>query len=341
MSQQFQIPTSLTLHGPQDLLVEIPALIGFQPEESVVLLLTAGKFVQCVMRVDLEGDLGEIAIRGISIATRAKADAVTLIIYTNASDREALHEDVTRALGLFTEHGVRVHDALLVARERFWSFLCDDPGCCPPEGLEIPGRTPVLEAERVAHGELRVLPTRSEVEQIYRPRPSDAPSASAMAAASFVLEGRTPVQHAELAFEALTTLCALEEDNGNADVDQDLDESLRGVLLHALDVTHTRDYVLGKAALTWADLGPASRCLTRTAITAPEDRRPRVAAAAAALIAAQGGSPVAFWSMIELAEDQSLAHLLASGVEAGFPPHEMRAVLADAFPQVQELLTAS
>ena len=57
MSQQFPT-TTLTLHGPQDLLIEIPALIGFHPEESVVLLLTADKAVQCVVRVDLEGDLG-------------------------------------------------------------------------------------------------------------------------------------------------------------------------------------------------------------------------------------------------------------------------------------------
>jgi hypothetical protein len=81
--------------------------------------------------------------------------------------------------------------------------------------------------------------------------------------------------------------------------------------------------------------------LIRTAITAPVDLRPRIAATAAALLAADGSNPVALWAMVDLAEDESLAALVRAGVEQGLPPDLVRGTFAEALPMVRERIATS
>jgi hypothetical protein len=88
-----------------------------------------------------------------------------VVVYTEAAHplgdlpRRALVEELERAFPM------PVRDAVLVTAERLWSYLCDDPRCCPPEGRrrdpDSPG-TVAVAAANALHG-TAVLPSREAV----------------------------------------------------------------------------------------------------------------------------------------------------------------------------------
>ncbi len=70
-------------------------------------------------------------------------------------------------------------DALYVTRERYWSYLCRDRGCCPPEGLRVADAqsSPVAAAYVLAG--LAPLPDRESLAA--RVHPVDAELVAAVA----------------------------------------------------------------------------------------------------------------------------------------------------------------
>jgi hypothetical protein len=61
--------------------------------------------------------------------------------------------------------GDLVVDAFLVAGDRLWSYLCDDPRCCPPEGIRLDPQSPGALALAAAYALAGkgVLPDREAV----------------------------------------------------------------------------------------------------------------------------------------------------------------------------------
>ena len=56
--------------------------------------------------------------------------------------------------------GITVRDLLRVEDGRYWSYVCQDPGCCPPEGVAFDGPAHPAAAALTAAG-LDVLPGRA------------------------------------------------------------------------------------------------------------------------------------------------------------------------------------
>lgn len=54
--------------------------------------------------------------------------------------------------GCWTPTTSTSHDALPLDLGGWWSYLRDDPSCCPPQGTPIPDGTTDLEAERIGAG---------------------------------------------------------------------------------------------------------------------------------------------------------------------------------------------
>ncbi len=185
-------PPALRLRGPTDLLVAVPYLLGFVPEQSlVVVALDDSNEVALVARVDLPdldraaGDIGlagDIGQRIGAVAARAGGSTAVAVVYPAASrpetsaagdcDDDDLWREFAAAVDTsFAAQSVDLIDCLVVVQRKWWSLLCTDAACCPGGGRDLPAAgTTEAEARAVLAG-LNVLPTRADLSRQLAPAP--------------------------------------------------------------------------------------------------------------------------------------------------------------------------
>ena len=137
--------TIVRLSSPADILGVVPLRIGFHPTESIVVVCLHGPRRRdgLVMRLDLPPKGHDLAVaRDLSSkAAHVKATAAVLVCYTEQATksrglpRQGLIDALRQRL---TAHGIEVIEALLVHNGRWWSYVCNDPSCCPPSGTRLP-----------------------------------------------------------------------------------------------------------------------------------------------------------------------------------------------------------
>jgi hypothetical protein len=148
-------PPRLRLSGPQQLLAALPYLLGVELRDSVVAVgLVRGPRgadeVGFRLRADLAPLVGgaqppeELA----SLAAQHCEEGVILVLYVEGEPSGAgapCEELADRLVRSFGAERVEVRDALAVQGGRWWSYLCRDAECCPPEGRPVPaaGDSPV------------------------------------------------------------------------------------------------------------------------------------------------------------------------------------------------------
>lgn len=160
------LPKVIRLNELGDIVAAVPFLLGFEPVESLVVVSMTGprERLSFSMRVDLPADEHNDDVARIVGQRMAHADAasVMVFVYTDADHvdgqlpRQELVEELIRRCS------VAVRDAVLVTRDRIWSYVCVDAGCCPAEGRprnpSAPG-TVAVAAANALHGNV-VLPSR-------------------------------------------------------------------------------------------------------------------------------------------------------------------------------------
>lgn len=149
-----------------DLLATTPFVFGFHPDDSLVALAFSSDEMICAVRYDLPRgvamkDLFDAAMQLIEILRGQAPETVSLIAYVDEEER-ARH-----ALGLFsrrlTAADFRVLHEIRVTDGRYWSYLCSDVECCPPEGRPCPPPHSVKAAEATFDGAV-ALPSRRHLE---------------------------------------------------------------------------------------------------------------------------------------------------------------------------------
>ena len=148
-------PPRLRLSGPEQLLQALPYLLGVELRESVVVVgLARGSRGADEVGFQARADLGPLADGDESpeqlaalVAPHCDRGVIVVLYADGGSDglgppRAELAERLVAAL---RAEGVEVRDALAVCGARWWSFLCQDRGCCPPAGWPLPeaGDSPV------------------------------------------------------------------------------------------------------------------------------------------------------------------------------------------------------
>jgi len=320
--------SSVVLRSPGSLAAALPGLVGFTPEQSLVVVYLKEGQVEVTMRVDLPGDLGEAAEHVAQTGARVGAGEAVLIVCCARGEDALPHAEGVAAVSVACrEAGTAVKDALLVDDGRYWSYLCASPTCCPPEGTLIPEDTSGLVVETVGAGRLAPAVTRAELVDRYRARPDLAPSLSARTQAEGI--GELPL--GERALQAWDAVRHLASPRG---CDDEVEVILRTQVQTAVQDVRVRDYILTRVALAEAGTDALVDVVVRCALTSPVDLRPRIAGAAAALLAACGGSSIAVECLLDLACGESLADLVAVSVRSAVPPHILRGVFGEAFPQV-------
>jgi hypothetical protein len=169
------------LRTPEDLIRAVPYLLRFHPAESLVLIgLTEHRLV-ATARITLTDiatpedltDPGPLATT-LTAMRHGGAVAVSAILYTDhpAAGARLPYAAVVAALdALAGNRGLRLSDALLTRRDRWWSYYCESPACCPPEGRPVLAEVTAWEAAMVAHG---VAPVGSRDELAARLAPADS-----------------------------------------------------------------------------------------------------------------------------------------------------------------------
>lgn len=176
----------VTLRTPEELADALPYLLGYRPEDSVVLLAVHeseedGRFggrARLGIPARAEGWAGaaEQLTHGLlsgSVRRGHRPDSFVAFLCQEPSPGETAQEVMERlrplAQALRTTSGredVPVVEALCLSGGRFWSYCCPGNGCCPPEGktMGVPG-TSVLAAAATymgmtVRGSLRELRAR-------------------------------------------------------------------------------------------------------------------------------------------------------------------------------------
>jgi hypothetical protein len=129
---------ALRITSPASLLAVVPHLLTFQPSNSLVVVGTEGRRhqVRMTLRYDLpdppSGELcGEITGHAFRVLSAQHIEVAAVVGYgpgrlvTPLAD--ALREQAPGA-------GVMIGELLRAEDQRYWSYLCKNPECCPPEG---------------------------------------------------------------------------------------------------------------------------------------------------------------------------------------------------------------
>ncbi|MEV7012695.1 DUF4192 domain-containing protein [Streptosporangium sp. NPDC051022] len=153
-----------------DVIAVVPYLLGFHPTLSLVILVInpANGAVTATIRFDLPDsvtDGPELAQQLGCIVTGNEASHVLLIGYGPGRRVTPIMDAVCRVL-----HGrhIEIIEALRVEEGRYWSYLCPDPGCCPPEGTPFDITATKAAASAVMAG-VGVLPNRDALVAMLSP----------------------------------------------------------------------------------------------------------------------------------------------------------------------------
>lgn len=156
----------VSLRGPGQLADALPYLLGFHPDDSVVVVAVHGKESRFGGRLRLgiptdphqwpavSAQLAECLQDGAA-GRGARPDGAVVYVCQDPAEGETARTVADRlrplAQSLRTACGERempVFEALCLSGGRYFSYCCPDPRCCPPEGVvrESSGTSPMAAA---------------------------------------------------------------------------------------------------------------------------------------------------------------------------------------------------
>lgn len=311
----------LALCSPADFAAMVPVLVGFQPEESLVLVALRDDQVVVSMRLDLGTGSEEMINRTSMLLDRVEADDALIAVCTNRGVGDQLpYLNVIRCLiETFERRGVGVRDALLIDAGRFWSYICDSAECCDASGV-------VYDTE--AHMEFTSsVVSRRDIEERYELRP-DGESSEQMVALALERCQVAVSERAERVWLALNALAG----QTSGDSDEARGQS-RALIQVGMQDVRVRDYCLARLARE-DDAAPIAEALVDCALSSREVHRSRMCGAAAAALAATESSTVPASCLLAHAGGDSLAALVRRGIEIGVSPTQIREILVSSLPMV-------
>lgn len=334
----------ITLKSPASVVAAVPNILGFRPQRSVVVLFlgASGRQVVLTVRIDLpdpDTDMTEWveAVAGAGRFSQATHAIIVMVDDVTAAHAPDLpHVELVAAVERDLEsRGLQLLDAVLVGTDSWWSYLCENPTCCPPSGTSLEGA------------------------ESWRVQAEFAVTGSAPFASRDDVANRVAFVDDEFAHEVAERLASgLLADNDLDDeevldlltfsVDDDAalrtDPDTAAQALVALRDVKIRDFVIVGLVGRIDELGSRSVNASLDALCALTRSAPGEWAAPVAsivgVIAWQSGDGALATCALERAlaarPDYSLAHLVDAMVRNGVPPQAVRAGLArldvDAWP---------
>jgi hypothetical protein len=322
-----------TLTSPHDLLAAIPFLIGYHPQDSLVLVALKDEAVGMAMRVDMPVGVGAEGYDLLaSHFLRDGADGAFIVAYVGAGavDPENVLINTSAAL---VRAGIDIKESLIVRDNRFRSLICSDLTCCPPEGSAVPDLgSSRIAAEHVIAGHPMPFENVDGLVQSIAAVASSFESVWADEVQAFwVSSDSEEIQ--ELQRDGATAIIDLvgEYREGRGAEDRELAARVIG----RLSDIQVRDFALGSHTDESADCYWAMwRDLLRIA---PRGFVAPIACLFAAMAYERGEGALAHKGLDRgLGDDDqySLAHLLRRVFTAGWPPQSFSAMRIELHPKV-------
>ena len=158
--------TSINLHTAEDILLSVPALIGHQPtDDHVALLLDANYQLIVTTRNDItEGTPIDYLV---SMLKKTGGHRIILITYSSEPMPRLTEGEM---IGVRLEEELNEYkfiDWLNVSQGRYFSRMCSNEKCCPPEGNEVPVGVSDLELAELLNGN-KIAGSRDELVDRYK-----------------------------------------------------------------------------------------------------------------------------------------------------------------------------
>lgn len=131
----------LVLRSPDALVAAVPYLLGFHPRESAVAVWLRDRRIVLTQRLDLPRAATDHAAWLAAMWHHSMSDAADELVLVIASAASADQGLVTLVVSRAEDSGISVRDVLRVDEGRWWSLMCTDRECCPPEGREVDPET--------------------------------------------------------------------------------------------------------------------------------------------------------------------------------------------------------
>lgn len=337
-------PLGVRIRDIGEIAAGLPHLLGFRPQESVVLLSlggVSGRRVGLTVRADIpqpehNRELARLLSR--SLSTDNPDSALVLVVSETADDeylgnRALPHHDLVgemcRALSRLA---VPVGDVVLVRDGRWWSYDCPDHCCDPGAGTPLPAGVTELEVAAIATGTV-VEPDRDALVARITGPPGGDRGAMAAACARVAVEFSAAVRDVGPEAVAAESWVAVRDAAARCRPGAGgllPDEEVARVVWGLRD-GEVRDQALGLAL--GRDAAAAEQLWTECTRRAPAplDAAPATLLAVCAWLRGDGAlANVALTRALDSEPGYGLAGLLARALAACVTPADLRALLSEA-----------
>lgn len=329
-----------TLTSPHDLLAAVPFLVGYQPEESLVLIsltrnLSGDESIGMAMRIDFLEEMSADQIDTlVGHLERDRATGALIVAYLpeNNFGGEELVESIQAAI---TSRDITVRESIIVKSGRWRSTICADAHCCPAHGSELPIFSDSrITAEQVGLGKPLPFARLSDLVGSISALPVDCEIVEELMRLNEIDYEENPTTLQREGAQVMLDLIKEFETEGIC-----RDKSLIALLLVRLKDLQVRDFALGSVTDETIDLyWNFWRWLVRIA---PAGYVAPVATLFAAISYEKGDGALAQKALHRADEDQPaypLTALLRQVFSAGWPPETFASMRADLHPKICGLL---
>jgi hypothetical protein len=332
-SQQGRAAPRIRVSSVAGFLAVVPHLLGFHPSQSMVVVGLDARRGRVVLgfRYDLpdppdpdaarhiaEHTVGVLRQRRIKTAIAAGYGPGILVTPVAEQIRAELRDA-----------GIALRDLLRVEDARYWSYVCQDPGCCAPDGVPFDGTAHPAAAALAAAG-LAARPDRAALAGTLAPLAGPDAAAMSRATDRALLRAEQLMASSGRAGDPWLVVEA-----GREAVRAAIGSYRRGGRITDHDQLAWLTFVLADLRVrddAWARMEPRHRAAHRRLWTdvVRHAREPFVPAPASllAFTAWQSGDGALANLAIDRAlaadPEYSMAHLLRRALDAGFPPSAAR-----------------
>jgi uncharacterized low-complexity protein len=320
--------------SPDAVLAVVPHMLGFYPSKSLVVLgLGAQNRVLVTFRYDLpeppdEQLAQDIAEHAAYVLDREQIFSALLVGY---GPEHLVAPVIGSATVRLLASGISLHEVLWADGGRYWSMLCDEPSCCPPEGRSYdPGSHPAAAAMEGAG--LVAQPDREALARTLQ-RPAGAADAISQATGQALARLQELVDRGEAEGDRDPQLRATR--TGRREVQRAIRRYRRGGAIDSIEHLAWLAVLLSDIRVrddAWARMHPAFRdqhCRLWTDVlrSAALDYVPAPASLLAFTAWQAGNGALASMAVdraLSANPSYSMAHLLGEAIDAALPPSAAR-----------------